>query len=376
MEGERSRSVFRPNVHATMTTMMATRRMLVRQAVTVSSSSSSNFHCRIRGNHRYQVTVGAPAVRHGFHSSSIDRSPHTKQQKWLHAQWIQASSASSPSSSAPLIFLHGLLGNGRNVRTFAQRLTSQHHRPGLLLDLPGHGASKGMNVTSFHETVRTIQTTLRQQLQLDDQTKSATKTVPITIIGHSMGGRLALQYAYEQLDPIPERVWLLDCAPGAVNSGVAHVLQTAQTIVQAAGSSSSSKTMLTRNNLTKLLVDQYHLDAATAQWLASSYDPKHHDFSFDLETAFHLVDDFGSQDFLGQVQTILQRNNNDTYHQQNIRIDLIRAGKNQAWHHPDAQLTELEAMQNDHFRIHVLPEANHWVHMDDLEGLLNIMKQE
>lgn len=359
--------------------MMATRRMPVRQAVIVSSSSST-FLCRIRGIHRYQVIVVAPApvIRRGFHSSSIIPSPHAKQQQLLHAQWIPASSSASSSSSSPsspLIFLHGLLGNGRNVRSFAQRLTSQHHRPGLLLDLPGHGASKGVHVTSFHEAVRTIQSTLRQKLQLDEQTNTTTNTMPITMIGHSMGGRLALQYAYEQLDPIPGRVWLLDCAPGAVNAGVAHVLQTAKKIIQAAAdSSSSSTTMMTRSNLTKILVDQYQLDAATAQWLASSYDAKHHDFAFDLETAFHLVDNFGSQDFLGQVQTILQRNN--ASHQQNIRIDLIRAGKNQAWHHSDAQLTALEAMQNDHFRIHVLPEANHWVHIDDLEGLLNIMKQE
>ena len=59
----------------------------------------------------------------------------------------------------------------------------------------------------------------------------------------------------------------------------------------------------------------------------------------------------------------------------NIRIDLVRGGKNKEW---DIDiLRKLEGIQSEYpnkFALHVLPKAGHWVHVDDLGGLINLFE--
>lgn len=124
--------------------------------------------------------------------------------------------------------------------------------------------------------------------------------------------------------------------------------------------SSTSETMDRKQVVAKLL--EAGLDTGIAQWLASSFDGR--DFGFDLPVANDILPEFATQDFYGLLEQILD---ND------IRVDLVRGGKNTGW--DMGTLRQLEDMQRKHsqnFGMHVLPKAGHWVHVDDLNGLVNL----
>lgn len=112
-----------------------------------------------------------------------------------------ASAGSSPTQA--VVFLHGILGTGVNLRSHARRFVER--RPGslaLLVDLRAHGRSQGLDgVDTVAAAARDIVETARGLEQ------------PLTaVIGHSFGGKVALSLV-EAL-PTIERVVTLDSAPG------------------------------------------------------------------------------------------------------------------------------------------------------------------
>ena len=72
----------------------------------------------------------------------------------LHAQWLKE----DKDHSISMIFLHGLLGNGRNLRTLAQTVIARSTAKAnaLLVDLPGHGQSRHIPCTSLHQAAQAV----------------------------------------------------------------------------------------------------------------------------------------------------------------------------------------------------------------------------
>jgi pimeloyl-ACP methyl ester carboxylesterase len=122
----------------------------------------------------------------------------------LHSEVI----SNKNESGGHTVFLHGLLGNGRNLKTFAKQVCKETNATGYLMDLRGHGKSRlppnnncGPQQHSFEACVQDV--------------AQATESIPVTsIVGHSWGGRMALQYAAKMPPESLERVWLLDTVPG------------------------------------------------------------------------------------------------------------------------------------------------------------------
>jgi pimeloyl-ACP methyl ester carboxylesterase len=264
----------------------------------------------------------------------------------LHAAWIGTPSAN------PVIFLHGLLGNGKNVQTMARKYCERHGRSGMLLDIRGHGksavAATGSNAHSIKNCAGDVSLTL--ETLLDNEIDS------ITLVGHSLGGRLALQYAYDALTPPADRIWLLDTVPGAAFNSVRFVLEIAESFL-------AGDPVETRKEAEVILKREYFVDPSTAQWLSSSYHPERHQFEFDLTVANDLLNNFSEQDFLHQLDRILQRGN--------VRVDLVRAGQNKGW--DEADIKYLQGKQSEKFSFHTIENAGHWVHIDALPQLLDIM---
>ena len=103
----------------------------------------------------------------------------------------------------PLIILHGLFGSMDNWRSQAQRLSAK--RPVIILDLRNHGNSphiKGMSYREMYEDVIKLAKHL--------------KIPKFDLLGHSMGGKVAMQMALAQeelqLDFI-NRLIVVDIAP-------------------------------------------------------------------------------------------------------------------------------------------------------------------
>lgn len=279
----------------------------------------------------------------------------------------------SPSSdSAAIVFLHGLLGNGKNLRTFAREFCRKQQARGILVDLPGHGSSK--HCLEATRSVQNCLSGLNQTLQAAGIDESVDSW---SLLGHSMGGRIALQYAnHHDTFRQPKRLILLDTVPGGLNASVMHVMAVAQKLLPMI-----EQTNFTRKELVQALINEHEIDVATAQWLGGSYDTQTREFSFSLEGARNLVENFfeqgnldkkGPAPFVEMIERVLKQNSRVE------RIDIVRGGKNSSWNSVKDQVLQLEALENfppskSLLRVHLLANAAHWVHMDDLPGLIKVL---
>lgn len=101
----------------------------------------------------------------------------------------------------PLIILHGLLGSSDNWRAMSKRLAQ--HFAVYSLDLRNHGQSPhdaGMNYTVMAEDIREFM-----------QAQALTRAF---LLGHSMGGKVAMQFAATYPQKVEELV-IVDIAPKA-----------------------------------------------------------------------------------------------------------------------------------------------------------------
>jgi len=116
----------------------------------------------------------------------------------------------------PVVLLHGFLGSARNLSTLARTLAERDPRLGVVaLDLTGHGASPPLPPGADSTTLARDVLATTRALELAE---------PLSIVGHSLGGRVALRAAL--LEPTAlAAVIFLDVAPGPLpEAGIARVL--------------------------------------------------------------------------------------------------------------------------------------------------------
>lgn len=114
-----------------------------------------------------------------------------------------ASGDRSPSGWA--WFLHGIFGAGRNWRSVARRLAEARPRwAGLLVDLRLHGDSRPA------APPHTVEACARDLAV----TAAGAPPRPRALLGHSFGGKVALEAARQGLEGL-EQVWVLDASPSA-----------------------------------------------------------------------------------------------------------------------------------------------------------------
>jgi len=132
-----------------------------------------------------------------------------------------SSSASSTLSGttvgetgAPVVFLHGLFGQGRNFTQIAKALAPEYRS--LLLDLPNHGRSAWTDGFDYAATADLVAQHLRAGFAADG---------PVHVVGHSMGGKVAMLLALRHPEVV-NRLVVADIAPAAGGSlgEFAHLL--------------------------------------------------------------------------------------------------------------------------------------------------------
>jgi pimeloyl-ACP methyl ester carboxylesterase len=100
----------------------------------------------------------------------------------------------------PVVFVHGLFGQGKNWTTIAKGLADGHRV--TLLDLPDHGHSPWTERIDYLDMARLVATELE------------TLGEPATLVGHSMGGKVAMQLALRRPELLRALV-VVDVAPVA-----------------------------------------------------------------------------------------------------------------------------------------------------------------
>ncbi|MBI4900045.1 MAG: alpha/beta fold hydrolase [Actinobacteria bacterium] len=96
------------------------------------------------------------------------------------------------------VFLHGLLGQGKNWSSIAKAL-----RPAgsLLVDLPDHGRSPWSTEVSYEAMAEAVASLLREEAGR-----------PVTLVGHSMGGKVAMLVALAHPELVA-RLAVVDISP-------------------------------------------------------------------------------------------------------------------------------------------------------------------
>lgn len=116
-------------------------------------------------------------------------------------------------SSPKLVFLHGIMGQGRNWLSIAKKFSKNFQC--LILDQRGHGQSfhpeKGFELGDFSK-------------DLSDLLDHLGWKEPIYLVGHSMGGRVALTFANQHPDRVKKLV-IVDIGPSANWDSMAAILE-------------------------------------------------------------------------------------------------------------------------------------------------------
>jgi esterase len=104
-------------------------------------------------------------------------------------------------TGSPVLILHGLLGSARNWTSIAKELAASHRV--FALDLRNHGRSPWAPTMSFDEMAGDIAAFIERQ-----------DLGAVTLIGHSLGGKVAMRLALTRPELI-ERLVVVDVAPVA-----------------------------------------------------------------------------------------------------------------------------------------------------------------
>lgn len=114
-----------------------------------------------------------------------------------------------------VVFLHGLMGRGKNFTTIARGI--QETTTSLLVDLPNHGASCWTDSFDYLHMADLVAEELRRDFCKDE---------PAVILGHSLGGKVAMLVALRHPE-LAAGLIIEDIAPlNSSTSEFAHLLGT------------------------------------------------------------------------------------------------------------------------------------------------------
>lgn len=155
--------------------------------------------------------------------------------------------AKQPSHNAPLVFLHGLFGYGRNWMSIARQFPEYTC---ILPDLRNHGQSFHADDFSLKAMAQDLEQ-LREQLGFHD----------MNVVGHSLGGKVAMQYAHD-FGLSLQHLFIVDIAPRT------YALQEHQQLIQALHQL-DLKTLRQRSEADALLKERIPVDSVR-QFLLSN----------------------------------------------------------------------------------------------------------
>ena len=121
------------------------------------------------------------------------------------------------STGPTVVFLHGLFGQGKNWTSIAKALLPTARS--LLVDLPNHGRSGWTDQFSYAEMAAMVAD------HLDQRSAAAAEPVRYAVVGHSMGGKVAMVLALLRPNLV-ERLCVVDVSPvrtGSLSSFAPYV---------------------------------------------------------------------------------------------------------------------------------------------------------
>ncbi|KAK9917204.1 hypothetical protein WJX75_001833 [Coccomyxa subellipsoidea] len=273
---------------------------------------------------------------------------------------------SQPDKPTALV-VHGLLGSGRNWRTFARNLAnkaaSTSGRPWkmVMVDQRNHGASAGLPLHPPH-SIEAAAGDLTNLVQTELGGR-----VPKAMLGHSLGGKIVLEFlrqSSQEGHELPQQVWVLDSPVGRWTSNV--LTDTDKVINEILN---IPLPVPSRRWLYEYMTERGYSDAIQ-QWLGSNLTPTSGGFkwAFDISGAAAMFNSYKHKDYWDLLQ----------HPPAGVEVHIVRAANSDRW--SKKELSQLEALEQKNqapgegtVKVHVLPDAGHWLHVENPNGLLNII---
>lgn len=270
-----------------------------------------------------------------------------------------------PDAPKLAFVLHGAMGAGHNFRSFVKRLSMERSEYRYaLIDLRYHGNSLGAGAPHTLDACAGDLFDLAAHLEKP----------PSVVIGHSLGGKVALVYGKRALST-PQfsphlgallQVWALDSDPGVQTPSEEHqVLRVLGALLAHRGPFS------TRAEAVESITSE-QLSSGLAQWLATNLERtrtsegEHFTWKLDLDEIRALLADYFQTDLWPFLEERARAGGGPTF-------ELLVAENSDRW---SGSMKERAAKlpQSGSVRLHELPNSGHWVHVDNPSGLLDILK--
>ena len=267
------------------------------------------------------------------------------------------------------MFVHGMLGAGKNWRSFSGNLMRAAQAAGranwgmVLVDLRNHGRSSR---TAGLEGPHTLEAAAGDLIDLCEA-EFGGKT-PDLIVGHSLGGKVVLEYLRTLRQrgglQLPEAAWVLDSVPNRVPPGpttreIEHVLKAVRPLYDAPVPS--------RKWLHETLSAQGFSEAFIG-WLGSSLerDPANKAFywNFDLDGVAEMFRSYCDSDYLADLAAPPA----------GTEVNLVVAERSDRWTFETLEALEGLAATTPNFHLRHLADAGHWLHVDNPAGLLGMVR--
>lgn len=266
----------------------------------------------------------------------------------LHVDLVTAAGA---TPTRAFLFLHGILGQGTNLRALARRFVEA--RPmvqAVLVDLRAHGDSQGVEGDDSVVTAA------------DDVAQTA-KTLGLPVVGvcgHSFGGKVAMLLT-ERLDGL-EHLVVLDSGPGQRTDfrGSELTMKVLSTLEDAPARFASREAFVGH-------LAQAGIDKGLGTWLGMNLERGDDGFRFTLSLA--RIRALLASYFTHDCWPVLERLALDA----GPAFHLVIGERSKVFDvHERERAVALAARSQGRCTVDVL-QTGHWVHVDDFEGTVRVL---
>ncbi len=253
------------------------------------------------------------------------------------------------TGAQPVLLLHGFLGSGRNLASLGKNLAEARPNTTVYrLDLPGHGLSPSLPAqTSLWDMADMV----LKHLQ------TLGHTCPWRVVGHSLGGRVALAMTHVQ-PSWASHVVFLDISPSAIGVGPMGLRDPGSDIEKVAHVLLQAPECAPHRSVFKDFFVQQGLSSSLADWLLTNLMATSNGYQWRFNRASLL--DFH------------QRSKNtdlwDTFQHTHVRFQCIKGGLSHFVTSQDAT-----RMQNLGCQVDTVPHAGHFIHTDALKDVCRLV---
>ncbi|KJE89983.1 hypothetical protein CAOG_01373 [Capsaspora owczarzaki ATCC 30864] len=298
--------------------------------------------------------------------------------------------ASSAVADAGAVYvLHGILGCARNWSAFSKRIASLGRGwdklPFVLVDQRCHDASRDFAQTSGRPN--TIDSCAQDLAELAVKSGRA----PAVIIGHSMGGKVAMRF--QQLFPdLCKQFWILDAMPGLGAPIAKDTTPEPDSSQRLFAFVEHHPGPFPSRKAVHSLAQEFGFSHSTAAWLTSRTVRQKHNvvgsndhvvgWGFDVHGVQELRHSYMELDVWNVLDAPLPPASGSP-----ATVDFVYGAQSKRWN--DVLLSRLlstdsmqrqdghESVADTHntVRVHRLDRAGHWLHADNPDGLLQIFQR-